>query len=102
MNFPQEVSRFTRSKFAFNWKKLANYTAWKVSVYRFFWSVFSHIRTEYGDICSISPYSVQMRESTEKKNSEYGHFLRSVIPRVFLKFDFNEDFYLTYSKGLHL
>ena len=37
----------------------------------FFWSVFSRIRTEYGEKRSIS---VQMRENTNQKNSEYGHF----------------------------
>ena len=26
------------------------------------------------EIQSISPYSVQMRENTDPKNSEYGHF----------------------------
>ena len=40
----------------------------------FFWSVFSHIRTEFGKIRSISPYSVQMSENTNQKNSEYRHF----------------------------
>ena len=35
----------------------------------FFWSVFSR---------NISPYSVRMRENKNQKNSEYGHFLRSV------------------------
>ena len=35
------------------------------------------IRTEYGVILSISLYSVLMRENTDQKNSEYGHFLRS-------------------------
>ena len=77
-----------------------------------FWSAFSRIRTEYGEIfrISISPYhfpafglntercsvslispyhfpafglntvySVLMRESADQNNSEYGHFLRSVI-----------------------
>ena len=43
-----------------------------------FWSAFSHIRTEYGEILRISPYSVQMRENADQKNYEYGHFLRSV------------------------
>ena len=43
-----------------------------------FWSVFSRIQTEYGEIRNISPYSVQMRENTDQNNSEYGHFLRSV------------------------
>ena len=44
-----------------------------------FWSVFSSIRSKYGEIRSISPYSVRMRENTDQKNSEYGHFSRSEI-----------------------
>ena len=43
-----------------------------------FWHVFSHIRTEYGEIRSVSPYSVRMRENKEQDNCKYGHFLRSV------------------------
>ena len=43
-----------------------------------FWSAFSHIRTQYEEIQSISPYSVRMRENADQNNSEYGHFLRSV------------------------
>ena len=39
-----------------------------------FWSVFSHIRTEYGEKPSISPFSIQIRENTDQNNSEYGHF----------------------------
>ena len=42
-----------------------------------FWSAFSHIRTEYGEIRSISPYLVQMRENADQNNSEYGNFSRS-------------------------
>ena len=42
-----------------------------------FWTVFSRIRTECGEIRSNSPYSVRMRETTDQNNSEYGHFLRS-------------------------
>ena len=38
----------------------------------FFWSVFSHIWTKYGEILRVFPYSVRMQENT--KNSEYGHF----------------------------
>ena len=45
----------------------------------FFLSVFFSIRTKYGEILRISPYSVWMRENADKKDSEYGHFLRSVI-----------------------
>ena len=41
-------------------------------------TVFSRIRTEYGEIQSISPHSVWMRENTDQKNSEYGHFSCSV------------------------
>ena len=41
----------------------------------FFWPVFFRIWTEY------SPYSVRMRENTDQKNSEYGHFSRSVVFR---------------------
>ena len=29
-------------------------------------------------VLSISPYLVQMRENTDQKNSEYGHFSRNV------------------------
>ena len=43
-----------------------------------FWSAFSRIRTEYAEIRSIFPYSVQMRENADQNNSEYGHFLRSL------------------------
>ena len=49
----------------------------KCSYSEFFWSAFSRIVTEYGEILRISLYSVQMRENTDQKNSEYGHFSRS-------------------------
>ena len=38
-----------------------------VQISSFFWSVFSRIRTGYGQIRSISPYSVRMRENTDQK-----------------------------------
>ena len=50
-----------------------------VQIRSFFRSVFSRIRTEYGEILRISPYSVQMRENADQNNSEYGHFLRNVL-----------------------
>ena len=43
----------------------------------FFWSVFSRIRTEYGEILRISWYSVWMRENTDQINSAFGQFSRS-------------------------
>ena len=49
-----------------------------VPIWNFFWSVFFRIWTEYFVILRISPYSVRMRENADQKNSEYGHFLRSV------------------------
>ena len=45
----------------------------------FFWSVFSRIRTKYGEIQSMSPYLVRLRENTNQKNSEYGRFPCSVL-----------------------
>ena len=47
-----------------------------------FWSTFSSIRTEYGEIRSISPYSVRMQENTDQNNFEHGHSLRSVTSQV--------------------
>ena len=38
-----------------------------IQIRSFFWSVFYRIRTEYGEIRSISLYSVQMRENTDQK-----------------------------------
>ena len=51
----------------------------KCSYSEFFWSVFSRIWTEYGEILRTSSYSVQMRENTDQNNSEYEHFLRSAF-----------------------
>ena len=38
-----------------------------VQIQSFFWSVFSCIWTEYGEILFISLYSVRMRENTDQK-----------------------------------
>ena len=45
----------------------------------FFWAVFSRIWSEYEEILHISPHSWRMRENTDQKISEDGHFLRSLI-----------------------
>ena len=47
----------------------------KCSYLELFWSVFSRIRTEYGEILSMYLYSVRMRENTDQNKSKYGHFL---------------------------
>ena len=50
-------------------------TAWKMSVFGVFLvRVFPHLDW----ILRFSPYSVRMRENTDQKNSEYGHFSHSV------------------------
>ena len=43
-----------------------------------FWSLFYHIRTEYGEILHISLYPVRIQQNTDQNNSKYGHFLCSV------------------------
>ena len=50
-----------------------------VHIRSFFWSLFSRIWTEYGVLPRKSPYSVQIRENKDQKNSVFEHFWRSVI-----------------------
>ena len=57
----------------------------KCPYFEFFWSVFSRIRTEYGEIRSASPYPDQMRENTDQKNSEYGYYSYSMSYHKFPK-----------------
>ena len=38
----------------------------------FFWSAFSRIWSEYGDLLCKSPYSVQMRENWDFGNPKFG------------------------------
>ena len=55
-----------------------NYTLHEKCTYsELFWSTFSRIRTESGEILYISPHSVRMRENVDQNNSKYGHFSRS-------------------------
>ena len=68
----------------------------KSSYSELFWSAFSYIRTEYREIRSISPYSVQMRENADQNSSEYGPILRSGSlqkERGFSKFSSQNPFY---------
>ena len=54
------------------------------------WSAFSRLRTEYGEIkCmweNTERYKVWMRENTDQNNSEYGHYLHSVLYLAFPRF----------------
>ena len=45
----------------------------------FFWSVFSRIHTEYRDLRSKSPCSVQIRENRTRKNFVFGQFICSAF-----------------------
>ena len=45
-----------------------------VQMRSFFWSVFSCIRAEYGDIRSKSQYLVRIQENTDHKNSLFDTF----------------------------
>ena len=47
--------------------KLNRHCVKSVQIRRFFWSVFSLIRNEYGEILHISLYSVRMWENTDQK-----------------------------------
>ena len=44
----------------------------------FFWSAFSRIRIEHGDLLCKFSYLDRIRENTDQKNSEFEHLLRSV------------------------
>ena len=48
-----------------------------VQIRIFFWSVFSHIRTKWGEIRSISSYLVRIDKIRTRKSSVFGHFSRS-------------------------
>ena len=56
---------------------------------KFLWSVFSCIRTLYGEILRISKYSVQMQENTDQKNSDSGHFYTQCCVFITLKRSLN-------------
>ena len=53
-------------------------TTQKLSILGAFLVCISRIRTEYGDLLHKSPYSVQMRENTDQRNSKHEHFSHMV------------------------
>ena len=57
-----------------------------VQVRSFFWPVFSRIRTEYGEILRIYPYSVRMRENTDHKKLRIWTLFRQCASSEDLKF----------------
>ena len=58
--------------FFLNWIQNTCYTLRKKCLYsELFWTAFSRIQTEYGEIRSISPHSVRMRENADHNNHKY-------------------------------
>ena len=53
-----------------------------VQILSFFWSVFFCIRTEYGEIRSISPYSARMWENTEQKKLRIWTLFKQSVLRL--------------------
>ena len=53
---------------------LSSHCVKSVQIQGFFWSVFSCIWTEYRDLRSKSPDSVQIQKIWTRKNSVFGHF----------------------------
>ena len=68
-NIPTDiVSRYKHNTIKISTKVLWHEHCVKcVQIRSFFWSAFSRIRTEYGEILRISPYSVRMQENTDQK-----------------------------------
>ena len=59
-------------RFLYNFEQFAVRIFFLTPYLEFFWSVFSHIPTEYGNLLRKSPYSVRIQENTDQKNSECG------------------------------
>ena len=58
-----------------------------VQIQSFFWSVFSCIRTEYGDLLRKSPYSVRIQENTDQKKLRiWTLFTQCSLPLMLLHF----------------
>ena len=72
INSGTKLSKALATTKNFKMRKMCQYS-------ELFWSAFSYIRIEYGEIRNISPYSVQMRENADQNNSEYGHFVTVLL-----------------------
>ena len=67
---------FSRGTENMHWREIIETFHYVKNVY--IWSFsgpyFPAIWTEYGEMRSIFPYLVRMRENTDQKNFEHGHF----------------------------
>ena len=67
----------------------------------FFWSAFSCIRAQYGDLQSKSRCSVQMRQNTNQENSENEHFsLSDCLEKFFMFTSFSSRNFSTLSLAI--
>ena len=71
-----------------------------VQIRSFFWYVFSRIRTEYGEIWSISPHSVRMRENTDQKKLHIWTLFKQCVFNQFIIFSLFISFIFTTSLSL--
>ena len=60
----------------------------------FFWSEFSHIRTEYGEIAVFLRIQTKCGQKRTRKNSVFGHFSRSVSLKEFVTTSYDKEIYL--------
>ena len=67
------------------WLSCSNSLRKKCPYSELFCSAFSRIRSEYGEILHISPYSIRMRENADQNNSGYRHFSCSEYLRSYYK-----------------
>ena len=70
---------------------------------KFFWSVLSRIRTEYGEILHISLYSVRMRENRSRKtpNPDTLHAVQNFTKAVTAVLNLTYKVIETYNSKLH-
>ena len=67
IDHPQNTSSLSKCQLSGEIGSEMGHCVKSVQIRSFFWSVFSRIRTEYGEIRSISSYLVRMRENTDHK-----------------------------------
>ena len=59
-----------------------------VQIRSFFWSLYSRIRTEYGEILRISSYSIRMREYRDQKKLRiWTHFTQWKQLKGYISFE---------------
>ena len=68
-----------------------------VRIRSFFWPLFSCIWTEYGEIMSISPYLVRMKENTDQNTDTFYAVSLIFVYKVYFKFRYIPNMYIAQS-----